>query len=54
MLRSLFEDCEGQDMVEYTLLAAVVALGCVAALSSFQNTISTVWNQISNNLAAGS
>jgi Flp pilus assembly pilin Flp len=54
LLKDLWEDCEGQDLVEYAMLAGVVALGCVIALGNFQNVISGVWNQISNNLAGGS
>jgi len=54
MLKNLINDCDGQDLVEYAVLAAVVALGAVAALSGFQNVISNVWVTISNNLAGGS
>lgn len=51
MLRRLIDDCDGQDMVEYALLAVVVALGAVVALQGFQNVIYNVWNQLSGNLA---
>jgi len=51
MLKRLIYDCDGQDMVEYGLLAAVVALGAVAALSGFQTTINNVWTQISCTLS---
>jgi Flp pilus assembly pilin Flp len=51
MLKRLIDECDGQDMVEYGLLAAVVALGCVAALNSFQTVISNVWTMISDNLS---
>jgi pilus assembly protein Flp/PilA len=54
MLKNLIDECDGQDMVEYAVLAAVVALGAVAALSGFQNIIGNVWTTISNNLAGGS
>ncbi len=53
MIKRLIDDCEGQDMVEYALLVAVVALGAVVALQGFQNIIYNVWNQLSNNLAGG-
>lgn len=52
MLKSLIKDCEGQDLVEYTLLAAILAIGAVAALTSFQNIITNVWTAISNNLSS--
>lgn len=54
MLRRFIDECDGQDMVEYGLLAAVVALGVVAALNGFQNVISNIWVQVSTNLAGGS
>ncbi len=40
--------------MEYSLLIAVVALGCVVALNGFQNVIANVWTTISNNLSGGS
>jgi len=46
-------DCDGQDMVEYCLLVAVVALGCVVALGGFQNVISNVWQHFSTGLNSG-
>jgi Flp pilus assembly pilin Flp len=51
MLKRLIRDCEGQNIVEYGLLAAIVALGAVTALNSFQNIIKNVWAALSNNLA---
>ncbi len=54
MPRRLIHERDGQNMVEYALLAAIVALGAVAALSGFQNVISNVWAAISNNMAGGS
>ena len=54
MLRNLIDECDGQDMVEYGVLVAVVVVGAAVALSGFQNVISNVWTAISNNLAGGS
>ena len=51
MLKRLIDDCDGQDMVEYALLIAVVALGAVVALQGFQNIIYNVWSQLSTSLA---
>jgi pilus assembly protein Flp/PilA len=45
------KDCDGQDLVEYGLLIALVALGLIAALTNFQGAIGDVWQNISNNLA---
>ena len=52
MLKQLIDDCEGQDLVEYALLVAVVALGAVAALTAFQHAIGTAWTAISNKLSS--
>ena len=51
---ALIGECEGQDLVEYCLLIAVVALGSVVALAQFQNVIGNVWSAFSNNLNGGS
>jgi len=48
--RRFFSACEGQDMVEYGLLVALIALGAAVALSNSQNIISNVWSMISSNL----
>lgn len=54
MLKRFIDECDGQDLVEYALLVAVVALGAVVALNSFQGVISSVWQTIANNLSGGS
>jgi pilus assembly protein Flp/PilA len=54
MWKLFIDRCEGQDLVEYALLAAVVAVGAIATLNGFQNVISNVWTAVSNNLAGGS
>lgn len=46
-LKRLIEEQDGQDLVEYGLLVVVVALGAVAALTTFQNAIGTAWASIS-------
>jgi Flp pilus assembly pilin Flp len=53
MLKRLINDCEGQDVVEYAMLAVIVALGAVAALGTFQGVINNVWTSIENNLSGG-
>lgn len=52
MWKQLIGECEGQDLVEYALLIAIVALGSVAALTALQNTITAVWTAISRNLSS--
>jgi Flp pilus assembly pilin Flp len=54
MLKRLIIEDNGQDLVEYGLLAAAVVVGLGVALLSFQNAIASVWTTISNNLAGGS
>lgn len=50
-LKQLIEDCDGQDLVEYALLVAVVALGAVAALAAFTDILAAAWITISTNLS---
>jgi Flp pilus assembly pilin Flp len=43
---------DGQDLVEYALLVAIVALGCVVALNTFSGVISAAWTSISAMLSS--
>jgi pilus assembly protein Flp/PilA len=45
----LHEDC-GQDLIEYALIAAVVALGAVTALSNVASAITTAFTNIGTTL----
>jgi Flp pilus assembly pilin Flp len=51
MLEPFLKRCDAQDLVEYALLVAVVALGAVAALKAFETVISAAWSAISANLS---
>lgn len=51
---ALAGECEGQDLVEYCLLIAVVVVGSAIALQQFQNVIGNVWSMFSNSLNGGS
>ena len=44
-LKSFLKDEEGQDMVEYTLLLAFVALAAGAAYVTIGNNISGIWSK---------
>jgi len=47
LLRRLVTDEEGQDLVEYALLAALVAIASVAAINAVQSALQTTyvdWN----------
>ena len=49
-LKAFWQEEDGQDMVEYALLLAFVALAAVAVLSSVKTSISTVWSNINSTL----
>jgi pilus assembly protein Flp/PilA len=42
---------EGQDLVEYALLVALIALVCVTGVSNVATAINTVFTNISSSLA---
>jgi pilus assembly protein Flp/PilA len=42
---------EGQDLVEYALLVALIALVCVTGVSNVASAINTVFSHISGSLA---
>jgi Flp pilus assembly pilin Flp len=43
---------EGQDMVEYSLLLAFIALAAVALLTGIKAQIAGLWNTINSTLAS--
>jgi Flp pilus assembly pilin Flp len=43
---------EGQDMVEYSLLLAFIALAAVGLLSGIKTQLSGLWNTISSTLSS--
>jgi pilus assembly protein Flp/PilA len=50
-LRDLTNREEGQDLVEYALLVALIALVCVTGINNVATAITTVFTNISNSLA---
>jgi pilus assembly protein Flp/PilA len=46
MLKNLMTEESGQDLIEYALVAALVGLGSVTAMSSLANSISTTFNGV--------
>jgi Flp pilus assembly pilin Flp len=42
---------EGQDLVEYALLVSLIALVCIAGVSSVASSVVTVFTNVSNSLA---
>jgi pilus assembly protein Flp/PilA len=42
---------EGQDLVEYALIIALIALGSIVAINSLSAGLNTIFNNISTSLA---
>ena len=53
-LKSMFvafaEDESGQDLIEYALVAGLIALGAIAAMTGLSGKIGTAFNTVGNNL----
>jgi pilus assembly protein Flp/PilA len=47
-LQTLLKNEEGQDLVEYGLVVALIAFGAVAAMQALGTEISTVFSQITS------
>jgi Flp pilus assembly pilin Flp len=47
-LKAFWQEEDGQDMVEYSLLLAFIALAAVALLTGIQGNVKSVWTAISN------
>jgi pilus assembly protein Flp/PilA len=50
-LSSLLSDESGQDLIEYALVAALIALGATAAMSSLATTISSAFTTVGTKLS---
>ncbi|HZS56269.1 MAG TPA: Flp family type IVb pilin [Bryobacteraceae bacterium] len=50
-LQALWREEDGQDLIEYALLMAFIALAAVAVLGSVQTNVSKLWNSISDALS---
>ena len=53
-LRNLVDETEGQDMVEYALLAGFVAVAAGALLPAISSSISTIFSRMGSVLTAAS
>lgn len=51
-VKTLLSDERGQDLVEYALVVAIVALGAVLAMSSLSTTINNVFSNINTTLSS--
>jgi pilus assembly protein Flp/PilA len=54
LLNNLMTDESGQDLIEYALVAALVALGAVASMRTLGTTISTAFTNIGTTLTSAS
>lgn len=51
-IQTLLSDDRGQDLVEYALVVAIIALGATVAMKSLSNEINTVFGSISSKLSS--
>jgi len=54
MLKRLWQEEEGQDLVEYGLLVVLIALFAIAAMGKLATAVSSVFSQAATNLTAAS
>ena len=52
MLREFIRDDQGQDLIEYTLLLAFVALASAAIFIGAGTSVSSIWNIANSRLIA--
>jgi pilus assembly protein Flp/PilA len=50
LLRSLVNDESGQDLIEYALIAALIAIAAIAAMRGLSTKIATEFNTIGSSL----
>jgi pilus assembly protein Flp/PilA len=51
-LRNLHTDESGQDLIEYALVASLVAFGSVATMTALATSISTAFSKIGSKLSS--
>jgi len=54
VVKKLISESDGQDLIEYALLAAVIALGVTAAMIFLRDQLNTEFSNIGNSITAGS
>mgnify|MGYP003396612151 FL=1 len=50
MIKKLFKNEEGATAIEYGLIAALIAVAAIAAMSSLGNNLSNTFNEVNNEL----
>ncbi len=51
-LKNLLREESGQDLIEYALVAALIALGCISAMKGLATGLSTAFSTISSDLSS--
>lgn len=49
-IRAFWNDTQGQDLVEYALIAALVSIAAIATLPVMGNTVSNVFSKVTSTL----
>lgn len=52
IFKNLLRDESGQDLIEYALVAALIALGAITAMKGLATGINTAFSTISSDLTA--
>ena len=52
IVSGLIADESGQDLIEYALVAALIALGATAAMNTLASTISTAFGTVGSKLTS--
>ena len=50
MLKNLHKEDNGQDLIEYALIAALIAVAAVASMGSLAGKINTEFSKVGNQL----
>lgn len=54
IVKRLWNEENGQDLAEYALIMAIIALGATVAMTSLKTAVSTTFSNVASNLTAGS
>lgn len=54
LFKEFVRETEGQDLIEYALLASVIALGVTAAMMFLRDQLNSEFSNIGNSITAGS
>jgi len=54
LFRKFVQETEGQDLIEYALLASVIALGVTSAMLFLRNQLNSEFSSIGSSITSGS